>query len=243
MGSNIFSLGIFMPRGAARSFSGDNSRVGTLAAQSVNSVNKLRDFQSYLAENLHAGELEDFMKNFGNKMSEIDKKITQLDELVPNANIGSKALNVASKIVDPLIVASAGYRVLTADDKEYAAYTEGGSLAGMFATEKLLSSKVVSKTVAETSEKVVKTGVEFLTKNVDSLKCLEKNSNAAVKIGAFVLSGVVFAAASIFGSNLGGKAGKAIIDKKRGVTTPPVEETSTTTEPQNVAKENLSIES
>lgn len=47
----------------------------------------------------------------------------------------SKTVDFAANHVNPLIVASSGYTVLTSDDKKSAIITEGGSLAGMFIGE------------------------------------------------------------------------------------------------------------
>ncbi len=64
--------------------------------------------------------------------------LNTLDEIAKSDKIFngiSKTVKFAADHVNPLIVASSGYKVLTSDDKKSAIITEGGSLAGMFIGE------------------------------------------------------------------------------------------------------------
>lgn len=174
----------------------------------------------------------------------VDDAIKAIDSFLPGENVATKALNISGKVVNPLLIGAAGFRVAKADDKEKALYTEISGLAGMFGAEKLMKTEPVKEFVEKGSSKLIKNSVSFMAKNVDCFKNLEKSENKFVKIGAFVASGVAFAAASILGSTAGAEIGTNIINEKRAKNhNNPTSETKIADNDKQSTGKSLSIES
>lgn len=104
----------------------------------------------------------------------------------------TKTADWASKNVNPLLVAAAGYRVMTSDDKESALKKEVFGMSAMFGLEALMK--------------------EFLnSKYLDDVHCNMKNKHA--KAALAVLEGLGFVAGSIIGSTAGYKLGEVYVEK------------------------------
>lgn len=96
----------------------------------------------------------------------------------------SETVNFAAKHVNPLIVASSGYTVLTSDKKKSALITEVGSLAGMFI------------------------GEGWMKKNLDGIL----NKLPINKKWLPVVKGILFVGGSIGSSTIGQNIGKFAAD-------------------------------
>ena len=205
---------IFIGRGLDKVQHGDISRAPVVAAQVGSLVNNA-------------------------KVDGVFKQISALDDIIPKAsdaavqvvttgtaetttkniiNFGSKALDVAGKLVNPLIIASTGVHVLVSDDKEKTLYTEGLGLAGMFTAEKIMKDKAIKEGIKDTAETVMSKLVDWLANNTKLIKDISKTKSSALKIGALIATGIAFAAASIGGYMFGSKLGSSIIDEKRSRT-------------------------
>ncbi len=113
--------------------------------------------------------------------------LNTLDEIAKSDKIFngiSKTVKFAADHVNPLIVASSGYTVLTAEDKKSALITESGSLAGMFI------------------------GEGWMKKNLDGIL----NKLPINKKWLPVIKGLLFVGGSIGSSTIGQKIGKFAAD-------------------------------
>ncbi len=109
----------------------------------------------------------------------------------------SKALNQlakgaqwASKNVNPLLVGAAGYRVVTAKDKEAALKREIWGMSSMFAVENLIKTFFSSTSYQDLKNKAI--------------------TNPKIKSLVLALEGILFVAGSITASTTGYKIGKAL---------------------------------
>ena len=103
-----------------------------------------------------------------------------------------KAVNWSAKNVNPLLIGAAGYRVLTAEDKETALKQEIFGMSAMFATENAI--KVLYRAKIE--------------------KLIDKLPNSKAKIAAKIAEGLFFVMGSIVGSTVGYKIGKYFFPNK-----------------------------
>lgn len=119
---------------------------------------------------------------------------------ITHASAAQTASKWAGKIVNPLLVASCAYNVLKSDDKVKTAASSGAGLAGMFFCENQMKNGKVGKWVHQ--------GADWLMK-----KCT-KNAKAQ-SLGASILTGLAFVAASIGGYELASKGGEKAVDMIR----------------------------
>jgi len=112
-----------------------------------------------------------------------------------------KALNFASKNVNPLIIASSGLDVLMADDKKSALVKNATALSAMFAVEHLMKEHLDDITKIKGVDKVAKNVMEFAAKH-----------SCEGKLGAIV-HGVAFVVGSCTAYSVGEKFGSLILNK------------------------------
>ncbi len=106
-----------------------------------------------------------------------------------------KGTKWAAKNVNPLLIGAAGYRVVTAKDKETALKKEIFGMTAMFSAESLMK------------------------RAFNSSKALNYKSNINnkyLKTGLLILEGLVFVAGSISASAFGYKVGKCFFEKEPG---------------------------
>lgn len=207
--SNAISSIIFLGRNTDKALHGDVSRAPVAFAQAGSVVDKVARLDNTVGKSTS----------------------TAINSLCGGANsIGAKAIHGASKLVNPLLVASAGIRVAAADDKEAAVYKEGFAIGSMFAAEKAMKSKQINTFVQKHSDDAAKKifskaaatkiGKKVLTKYGDEaiediIKNASRSNNKFVKFAALAISGITFVAASIAGYDLGAKVGTSVVEKKR----------------------------
>lgn len=112
-----------------------------------------------------------------------------------------KAINFASKKVNPLIIMSSGLDVLTAEDKKSALVKNTTALSAMFAVEHLMKNHLDDVTKIKGIDKVAKKVAEFGMKH-----------NCEGKLGALI-HGVAFVVGSCTAYSVGDKFGDLILNK------------------------------
>ncbi len=194
--SNAFASALFLMRNTEKVQQGELARTPVVVAQAGSVINKVSQIDSSIGKTTKTA-IDAFEKS--SKLS-----------------FGSKAVKVAGDMVNPLLIAAAGVRVATAQDKEAALYEEGAAMAGMFGAEALMKKSGVKQFVKENTEEGLEKGVKFLSNYIKPLNDAGMDSkNKFVKIGSFILSGLMFVGASIVGYDTGKKIGKGIIHDKR----------------------------
>lgn len=123
-----------------------------------------------------------------NAMNSISKK----NKILSTAVKGTKW---AAKNVNPLLIGAAGYRVVTAKDKETALKKEIFGMTAMFSAESMMKAAFNSSKAVNFKEGI---------------------NNKYLKAGIMILEGLVFVAGSIAGSTFGYKLGKVFFEKKNG---------------------------
>lgn len=223
--SNAFASAIFLYRNSDKVRNGDATRKPVVLAQ--------------------AGSLVDKVAKTDSKIGQSTKATLDAFEKSSTLSVGSKAVDAAGKLVNPLIIASSCAKVINSDDKEATLYQEAGGIGTMFAFEHAMKKDGVKSLVKEKSEGIIKTSLKGLAKKIKPIaEMSEESSNKIVKLGGFILSGIAFVAASMTGYSVGAEAGADTINKKRAK-----EQTNTAaTAPQTMAYEepqeqNLQIES
>jgi len=116
-------------------------------------------------------------------------------------DFAGKAVNLASKNINPLICVSSGIDVLRSDDKESTAVVAGSALATMFVGENLMKKHLDDipkiKGVDKIAEKVMK---------------VAKDCKIEGKVPA-IIHGVAFVVGSCTAYNVGEKFGKLLMNK------------------------------
>lgn len=194
--SNAFASAIFLARNTEKVQHGDLGRAPVVAAQAGSFLNKVSELD--------------------NSIGKSTKTAIDAFEKSTNVSFGTNALNTAGKLVNPLLVAAAGLRVATSDDKEASLYKEAGAMTVMFAAEKAMKSNLVKEVVRQNSDDLVEVAIKGLSKVIKPLENISQASkNKVLKASCFILSGIAFVGASILGYDIGAQAGESAIKKKR----------------------------
>ncbi len=124
----------------------------------------------------------------------------------------SKAANLASDLVNPLLIVASGARVYSADDKKSSAIQEGSAMGAMFLAEgqvkKLLGLKKGS-VPTYTNSKVLTNIAEGIKKFCTNNKVLSKLPTNKI---TGVIKAISFVAASCTAFAVGGDIGKYVAD-------------------------------
>ena len=224
--SNAFASAVFLVRNTDKVNHGDISRAPVVVAQTGGLINKVSQIDSSIGQTTN----------------------TAVEALDKSAKIpfGASALNTAGKLVNPLIIASSGVKVLTSDDKEKTIFEEAGALGGMFAAEGFMKNKEVQKVVHTAADDVIRLGMEKIGKFIKPVGEAAKNSNNKfVKIATAIISGAAFVGASIFGYNTGKEIGQKALNTKHKLfdNNNPVTKATTASVEQTKNDQQLSIES
>jgi len=217
--SGIVQTGIFCARNAGKVASGrDTARVGATGAQLLSLTDKVSHNASVFGEGiLKATDAADSficgtLRNAGKEGA------AEALETAAKASNGSVIGTIASKAVNPLLIAAAGVRVLK-DDDQYAALIEETSAMGMmFGAEKLMkTAKSTFFDIAENGAKELSEskGLKDGIKNVATralntaagwFSKLGKGGQTLTKVGI----GLLFVAGSITAYNVGKSIGKKL---------------------------------
>ena len=164
-----FSTLLFFIRNGTRAQNGESGRSFVAVGQGAKLVKQVCTY-----DNIFAKGTKSAVNAF--------KTVAQNDKIF---NGISKGVKFASENVNPLIVVSSGINVMTSDDKQTAAITEAGNLAGMFAMEGWM-----------------KKHLDDIVKELPISKKWQP-----------IVRGVAFVAGSIGVSTLGSKIGKLVATK------------------------------
>lgn len=184
--SNIISSAIFCARNVDKAEDqGKVGRWGVAAGQ----MKKVTDYVSTLDNSLGKGT-----KATIDTLHTVAKSEKLLD-------FAGKAVDFASKNINPLICVSAGIDVLNSDDKQSAVVTNTTALASMFAVEDLMKKHM---------DKVPK--MKCMKSIVEKFAKFEKENKCEGKIGT-IIHGVAFVAGSCTAYNIGQQFGNLLIGK------------------------------
>ncbi len=202
--SNAFASGVFLLRNTEKVQNGEIGRAPAVVAQTGSLANKTKTL------------IEEINKFDAKVANTADTAVDVYKSSAKAASFGSKALNLAGELVDPLLVVAAGVRVLSADDKEAALYNEAGGMTGMFAVERLMKKSGVKDFIKANSDEAVELGIKKLSKYIKPLQNVsEKSKNKFVKAATFIITGTVFVLGSILGYDTGKKIGQNALESKR----------------------------
>lgn len=112
-----------------------------------------------------------------------------------------KAIDFASKKVNPLICVSSGIDVLMAKDKESALIQNAGALGGMFAVEALMKKHLDDVVKIKGIDTIAQKVMKFSTKN------------KYTKVLPAMIHGVTFVVGSCTGYSVGQKFGQMLLSK------------------------------
>ncbi|MDD3420579.1 MAG: hypothetical protein PHE78_08315 [Candidatus Gastranaerophilales bacterium] len=184
--SNVISSAIFCARNVDKAERQD--KVGRWAV-AVGQGKKVFDYVRTLDNDLGKGANEAY------------KNITMVSEKSKALQGLGKAVDFASKKVNPLICVSSGIDILRAKDKEEAFVENGAALGGMFATEKLMKDHL---------DDVVKIkGIDTIAQKVMKYSTKNKYTKAIPSI----IHGTAFVIGSCTGYSIGQKFGKLLLNE------------------------------
>ncbi|MDD3237009.1 MAG: hypothetical protein PHV37_02800 [Candidatus Gastranaerophilales bacterium] len=218
--SNAFASAIFIARNTDKVKHGDIGRAPVILAQT--------------------GSLVDKVSKLDNSVGKTTK--TALDAFEKSTSFGSKALNVAGKLVNPLLIGAAGIRVATSENKEATLYHEAGGMSAMFAAEKLMKSKTAKEIVRQKGDNLTEFALEKLGKNIKTIGNMSaKSKNKVMMATGFILSGLAFVGASMLGYDLGSKVGDSAYQKKHKNTENKSESLNTSQSANQTADKSNSV--
>lgn len=216
--SNAFASALFLARNVGKVNNGDKGRTPAVVAQTGSLINKVSELDHSVGKGTQS--------------------VLTAMENSPKLSFGSRAINAAGELVNPLLVVASAYRVATSDDKESALYKEVPAMGGMFAAEALMKKKSVDDYVKHKSSELTEKGMSKLYKIIKPLdKLSEHSKNKIIKIGSFIITGAAMVGASVLGYSVGADEGKKALTQKRKLFNesppPPQEEKSSNLEIYN----------
>lgn len=191
----VVASGIFCARNIEKTNEGHVGRAGVAAGQSKNIISYVKTLDNEIGRGTKAAV--DAFKAAANG-----------DKLLGCAY---KAVDIASKHINPLICVSAGIDVLQSDDKESALITNTAALGAMFAGEHWMK-KHLKGTLKDVSE--VK-GIDKITKEVTEFASKYKHGG---KLPAIV-EGATFVLGSCLSYGAGQKFGTMVVQQAKPVGT------------------------
>jgi hypothetical protein len=205
MGNAVAST-IFCVRNTKKVENGDIGRVPVAIGQARNVVNSIMSCDNAAGKAANAA-VDSF--NVASKHEKLLKYV-------------GKGVKFMGDNINPLIVAAAGIKVLTSDDKASAVIQQSSSLGAMFAFEGLMKGHLqgtVANALADVNKLRDKKGFEKTFQTVDTV--LEK-CNLKGKVGKIVY-GVAFVVGSCTAYGVGEKFGNVLVDrvKKEGAKVKP----------------------
>lgn len=187
--SNIVSSAIFCARNVDKAENHDKiGRWAVAAGQGKKVVDYVRTLDNEVGKS--ANEAVEGLKMF-----------SKSEKLLSYAG---KAVDFASKNVNPLICVSSGIDVLMADDKDEALVKNAAALSTMFAVEHVMKKHM---------DDVVK--IKGIDKIAEKVMGFAKRFKAEGKVPA-IAHGVAFVVGSCVAYNVGEKFGSLVINKVRG---------------------------
>lgn len=192
--SNVISSAIFCARNVDKAENQD--KVGRWAV-AVGQGKKVFDYVKTLDNDLGKGANEAY------------KTITMVSKDSKALQGLGKAIDFASKKVNPLICVSSGIDILRAKDKEEAFVLNGAALMAMFGTESLMKKHMDENIAQKCLEKASKIkGLENAAENF--LKFTEKNK--FTKAIPAMIYGTAFVIGSCTGYSVGQKFGQLLLN-------------------------------
>lgn len=186
--SNIVSSAIFCARNVNKAECQDKvGRWAVAAGQGKKVVDYVRTLDNELGKS-------------ANSSVEALKTFSKSEKLLTYAG---KAIDFASKNVNPLICVSSGIDILRADDKQSALITNAAALSSMFAVENLMKKHLDEIPKIKGIDKIAQKVMEFAKK----YKC-EGRLPA-------IIHGTVFVAGSVASYALGEKFGTLVANKAK----------------------------
>lgn len=246
--SNAFATAIFLARNSGKVQSGDVARTPVVVAQTGSLIKKVTD----LDNTIRKGVIVDKAADVGDVIANGSKAVDAFEKGSKVTSFGSKAINAAGDLVNPLLVAAAAYRVGTADekDRESVLYKETGGMGTMFAAEHIMKKESVNNFVKKNGDEVIEMGIDKLAKVIKPLeKLAPKSKSKVIKIGSFILAGAAMVGASIMGYSEGADIGTKLYAQKRRLFNNPestqkeVKTVETLAKTNDSNKENFFIES
>lgn len=193
--SNVISSAIFCARNVDKAERQD--KVGRWAV-AVGQGKKVFDYVRTLDNDLGKGANEAY------------KNITMVSEKSKALQGLGKAVDFASKKVNPLICVSSGIDILRAKDKEEAFVENGAALMGMFGVEALMKKHMDEKLTEKCLEKASKIkGLENAAENFAKFT----GKNKFTKAIPAMIYGTAFVIGSCTGYNVGQKFGKLLLNE------------------------------
>lgn len=194
----VVSSAVFGLRNSGKTLKGDIGRAPVAMAQ----------FASSTAEtaSLNLGRLSEAAESIMEKVDHVGKAVGVSDA-------ATKVASIASKVVNPLLCAAAGYRVLRDDDKDKALIEEVCSMGAMFGGEAVY--KRFRNTVIQSMGKQIgakqKTIANEGIKNVlEGMGKKFKNLSSGKQKAIFIAAELGFVGASILTYSLGKKFGQLL---------------------------------
>lgn len=152
-----------------------------------------------------AKKVADYVTTLDNKVGKTAKtSVEALKTFSRNEKLlqyAGKAVDFASRNVNPLICVSSAIDVLRADDKQTAAITNATALASMFAVEKVMKNHLDDITKIKGVDKIAEKVLKF-SKETPHMKGIPA-----------IIHGVAFVAGSIAAYSVGEKFGSTIAKK------------------------------
>ncbi len=200
----VVSSAVFGLRNSGKSLNGDVGRAPAALAQLTSSAAE--------TASMHWGSVSEGAES-------IMKKIDHVGKAVGVSDAATKVTSIASKVVNPLLCAAAGYRVLKDENRDKALIEEVCSMGAMFGAEaayKRFRNTVVQsmgkeigakqKTIAHAGAKKVLQGLGEKCKNLSSGK--QKALFIAAELGLVGASILTYSLGRKFGQLLTGRNDK-----------------------------------
>lgn len=185
--SNVVSSAIFCARNVDKAES--QGKIGRWAV-AAGQAKKVAD---------HVASLDNIYGKHAKASIDALKTLSKSEKLLHYAG---KAVDFASRNVNPLICVSAGIDVLSSDDKESALVTNGTALASMFAVEHLMKKHLSEIPKMECMKGITEKVLKFAG-----------GSKAKGKIPS-IIHGVAFVVGSCTAYGVGEKFGQLLVGKK-----------------------------
>lgn len=194
----VVSSAVFGLRNSGKTLNGDIGRAPVALAQ----------FASSTAEtaSMHLGRISEGAES-------IMKRVDNIGKAIGVSDAATKVASAASKVVNPLLCAAAGYRIFKDKDKDKALIEEVCSMGAMFGAEAVY--KRFRNTVAQSmgqqlkanQKTIANTGIKKVLENIGK-NC--KNISSGQKKALFILAELGLVGASILTYAAGRKIGKLL---------------------------------
>lgn len=186
---------------------GDYGRTFAAAGQSYNALSGLAQLQMTLS-----GTANPLGKGIVSASQKAKGLIDKVDTYARREGVlgtSAKGMQYASKAVNPLLCAAAGYRVVTDEDWQSAAVEETCAMGGMFLAER--GAKIIKSPICN-DVKIINSlnNGKLKTLLAEKAEAFNKISNRKLKFAAIIASEILFVCASVLAFGAGKEIGKKI---------------------------------